>query len=104
MILLCVWATATVGATRREQVWGREKICGVVPVACRQRLDLKFFGASDERWRIELESDFGLRAGAVAGETLVTRELLRRPCGRRDPACDTGEHQRSPPEGRRWGV
>ena len=57
---------------------GSRKIGGAVPLVGRQRLDLKLFGANDERREIEAEGEVDLRAGAV-GEALVMCELLRRP-------------------------
>jgi hypothetical protein len=80
---------------------GSGKICGVVRAACRQRLDLKLFGANDES---NGESEFDHCHFAVAGEAIVMCELLRRPGGRRDLGCHVGKRQRSPPEGRRWDM
>ena len=45
---------------------GSRKIGGAVPLVGRQRLDLKLFGADDERREIEGEGEVDLRAGAVA--------------------------------------
>jgi hypothetical protein len=69
ILLLYVWATATVGAAWREQVRGSRKICAAVVVACRQRLDLKLFEGNDER-QFEVRREFDLSAGAVAAKRL----------------------------------
>jgi hypothetical protein len=50
---------------------GSRKIGGAVPLVGRQRLDLKLFGANDERREIEGEGEADLRAGAVAAKSLL---------------------------------
>jgi len=66
-----VWATATVGAALRERVSGREKFGARRSAGLPQRLDLKLFGANDERREIEGEGEADLRAGAVAVKSLL---------------------------------
>jgi hypothetical protein len=50
---------------------GSRKICAAVAPAGRQRLDLRLFGANDERREIEGEGEADLRAGAVAAKSLL---------------------------------
>ena len=50
---------------------GSRKICAAVSPAGRQRLDLKLFGANDERREIDGEGEFDLRAGTVAAKSLL---------------------------------
>ena len=57
---------------------GSRKIWGPLPLVGRQRLDLKLFGAGDERREIEGEGEVDLRAGAVAAKSLLCESFSGR--------------------------